>query len=139
MLLRSSIENLIKSLCLTEDNSIIHESSVYKIFDKAKITTHFTSNTIELQKLRSEYSILCRATHTGNASEMAHISFLKMIPKYEKQKYTNQLKKIITISDYTITNSLIYFSNIYFLIDYRTKKILNDIIKPELKRRILTR
>lgn len=133
VMLRSAIENFIRSVSAIEDNSQLTEKSVYKVFDKANNITIFkSSDTINkaYQNLHSKYIELCKDTHTASLSNMEQITSLADYPKYmeEKSNLTREIF-IVVVKDMLIILCLC-FNGLYHKIHHRNKdNILNSLPK----------
>lgn len=101
LMIRSSIETFMKGFCLDWYPTIIHEKSLYKMFDTIK-TLSFFQNT-ETKKIfgniHDKYVILCKDTHTARQLNMQQITALNYFPQFQKQDaekiklYINSLAK----------------------------------------------
>ena len=83
--LRCSMENFLKALIMIDTPAIIHEKSVYAIFDTAKIDRHFSTplGQTRVNALHNDYATLCRTVH-GDPTVLKPISALSMLPQYDK-------------------------------------------------------
>ncbi len=82
LLLRCSIENFSKALCLIENPDIILETSLYRVFDLAKEDKHFASQycTKQFEIIHSHYTLLCGTVHSDPVS-MYPTSALSLLPQ----------------------------------------------------------
>lgn len=83
--LRCCIENFLKSQVMINEPAIIHEKSVYAVFDAAKNDSHFHTLIGQacIDSLHNDYSTLCRTVH-GDPKIMKPVSALSMLPQYNQ-------------------------------------------------------
>ena len=83
--LRCCMENFLKSLIMINEPAIIHEKSVYAVFDAAKNDSHFHTLIGQacIDTLHNDYSTLCRTVH-GDPKIMKPVSALSMLPQYNQ-------------------------------------------------------
>lgn len=83
--LRCCMENFLKSLIMINEPAIIHEKSVYTVFDAAKNDSHFHTLIGQacIDSLHNDYSTLCRTVH-GDPKIMKPVSALSMLPQYNQ-------------------------------------------------------
>ncbi len=123
LLLRSSIENFLKGICLDEVTAIVTEKSVYQVFDDADAAMVFKTTTIKAD-LHSLYSLLCQDVHTADVNHMTGITALKFFPHYDK-KEADQLTQIyIQLLPLFISAICIKFRKCYHSIEYENKGII---------------
>lgn len=74
-----------KSLIMINEPAIIHEKSVYAVFDAAKNDSHFHTLIGQacIDSLHNDYSTLCRTVH-GDPKIMKPVSALSMLPQYNQ-------------------------------------------------------
>lgn len=92
--LRCSMENFLKSLVMIYTPTIIHEKSVYAIFDAAKKDMHFSTSPGKacVDALHNDYATLCRTVH-GDPTIMKPTSALSMLPQYD-QTFQHEISSI---------------------------------------------
>lgn len=133
VMLRSAIENFIRSISAIEDDSQLTEKSVYKVFDKANsIATFKSSDTINkaYHDLHSKYVELCQDTHTASLSNMEHITSLADYPKYAEEKSNLTREIFITIVKDMLIILCLCFNSLYHKMHRRNKEnILNSLPK----------
>lgn len=137
MLLRSSIENLLKAVGYDYDNGIIKQKSVYEIFNIAEKCNFFSTNKDLFRKLKSEYVQLCRVVHTATESEMEGLTYLKIVPQYNKRKFTSQINKIHIVSELFLTIACQYCRDYYLYMHPQNQKEINRILKSSITRKLL--
>lgn len=128
LLLRSSIENFLKGICLDEDNDIIIEKSVYKVFNRAKATSAFADKQPLHNLLHDIYTKLCQDVHTADRQHMASIAALSHFPTFNKKEATIIKETILKLSNLFITALALKFNKAYHHIGFENKDILNKEI-----------
>lgn len=87
LILRSGLENFIRCIGISQDQSVLSLTSVFELIKVAKDTPFVNSNA-HLKKafaeLQSEYVALCQHVHTATTSHMAHTSFVGVYPRFVK-------------------------------------------------------
>jgi len=88
MSLRSSIENFSKSISCNTFPDIIEDKSVFSIFEKTREIDLFSDQKLKdkFSEITSIYAELCAYTHTATMANMANISALNTIPKFDSEK-----------------------------------------------------
>lgn len=131
VMLRSAIENFVRALGAIEDNSLLAEKSVFKVFEKANNSSVFnTSNTINnaYQLLHSRYVILCKDTHTATSNNMEHITSLADYPQYIASKSDSTKDLFVSIVQNILLILCLTFNKIYHSMHHRNKEnVLNSI------------
>jgi hypothetical protein len=86
--LRSSIENLIKALCIPTRPEIVRQRNVYEVFKIAAETPLLmtTQGKLLFLRLRSTYAILCVDAHGGSIAHLAQIASFGYFPKFDKAR-----------------------------------------------------
>ncbi|MHC8494257.1 hypothetical protein ACTU44_16305 [Thalassospira sp. SM2505] len=90
MCLRSSIENFLRFAAGVTNSAALSTKNVYELFDLAKQEPVFSDLTGQryYAKLKSEYSELCKFTHTATEMHMAGVSALDHFPKFDHDAFT---------------------------------------------------
>lgn len=131
-LMRSSIENFIKAVCLDMDTSIDQESSVYQIFDRAKATPFFSRADANglYDAIHNGYKELCKDVHTASLANMTGLSALNVFPTFN-QLQADRLIKIVQslIMSYVTLLALKYNKHYHSIIFVNKEVIENGIIK----------
>jgi hypothetical protein len=137
LLLRSSIENFIKAVCLKENPNIIFEKSVYKIFDLAKVSTVFQMSKSGLyDSIHNQYVELCKDVHTASISNMDHITALNVFPKFDSKKAEQVCSHFnVLLSAYVTLLSVVY-NDFYHSLYYKNKEIVAASILTSFKKEI---
>lgn len=137
LLLRSSIENYLKGICLDEDSSLPKTKSVYEVFDKAKVTTVFSDIKIGLHdKIHNEYALLCKDVHTADKTHMASVSALKDFPSFDKKQADMVTKFVLRLVPIYITLLALKFNKIYHEMDPLYKEVTNKEILNDFKKKV---
>lgn len=105
LMMRSCIENFIKSVGCLIDASVLEEKSLYKVIDKSGEHPVLEKNRKFYDDLKTEYAVLCSHVHTATEKEMVHVNALNVFPTMMADK-TQTLSAII---DKTI-KSMIYIT-----------------------------
>lgn len=88
MSLRSSIENFSKSISYNTFPDVIEDKSVFSVFEKTRAVDLFSDRLLKnkFSDITSIYAELCAYTHTATMTNMANISALNSIPKFDSAK-----------------------------------------------------
>lgn len=137
LLIRSSIENFLKSICYCDDPSIIETKSVYEVFDKAKLNSVFEGDRKKIHlDLHDFYAKLCMDVHTADKDHMESISALNHFPKYDKESCKSIQSIVIKLVVDYITVLALKFNDHYHHIGFANKEILNSVVLKQYKRKI---
>lgn len=84
LLLRSSLENLMKALSISESPSILTMTSVYEVFDTAAKTKVFSGRLEKLMfgRFRQLYASLCADAHGASLANMQQTKSLNYFPAF---------------------------------------------------------
>lgn len=126
MSLRSSIENFSKSISYIHYPDVIEDKSVFSIFEKTRSIDVFSNQIFKdkYSEITSIYAVLCAYTHTATISNMASISALNSIPKFEADKcneFIGNAKKLIS-------KILVIYTHIHRLCFFRFNPSNRDIV-----------
>lgn len=139
MSLRSSIENFSKSIAYPECESIIEDKSVFSVFEKTRSISLFSTLRLKdrYTDITSIYSDLCAYTHTANASNMANISALNSIPKFDEGKCI----EFINFSKKLLTCFLIIYTHLYrdrfFKFNLGNRDAVLHVLSPTERRHLM--
>lgn len=137
LLLRSSIENFLKGICLDEDPSLPKTKSVYEIFDKAKLTTVFSDVKISLHDtIHNEYALLCQDVHTADKTHMASVTALNNFPSFDKKQADIVTKFVLHLEPVYMTLLALKFNNIYHKMNPLHKEVTNKEILNDFKKSV---
>ena len=132
LLLRSSIENFLKGICMDEVPQIIVEKSVFQVFDDAASTNVFKENKLK-ENLHNIYSELCMDVHTADSTRMASVSALKFFPHFDKKEAEKLGNIYIKLLPIFITALCIKFNSHFHSINYQNKEVISKTLIDELR------
>lgn len=128
LMMRSCIENFIKSVGCLVDASVLQEKSLYKVIDNSGKHPVLGKNRKLYENLKTEYGLLCSHVHTATEKEMAHVNALNVFPTITADK----IEELSIVID-KIVKSMIYiticiYPGIFFSLatEYR-EKILDSL------------
>lgn len=125
LLLRSSIENFLKGICLDEVPQISTEKSVYQVFDDADLVDVFKKNKLK-EDLHSIYGELCMDVHTADSSHMTGVSALKFFPHFNNEEAKKLSAIYIRLLPIFITALSLKFNSHYHAINFRNKEVISS-------------
>lgn len=143
LLLRSSIENFNKAIIGNVNVDVYTEKSVYKIFDmteKMKEYSAMIGKETVFVLLHRIYSELCKTSHTATDKEMDHISALKLLPQYNKDKaikYRENFELLIDaylgffLANYKGFVDSMYRTNVDIFYDVISKNIIRSVVNEK--------
>lgn len=126
LLLRSSIENFIKGICLDEDSSINSEKSVYELFDRAKAVSFFSKVTTKnlFDVVHQQYKDLCKDVHTATFDNMVQLSALNTLPVFDKKLSGSVVNVVLHLIPAYVTMLSLKYNKFYHSIYYENKEII---------------
>ena len=137
LLLRSSIENFIKGVCLDSDPKISSTKSVYEVFDLAKESETFSGSKSEIFKIiHNIYAELCKDVHTADLEHMEHITALNTFPNYDIESakvIKNHLMKLLPAY---ITLLCLKYNSFYHGLYYTNKEIVQENLMTFFKKEV---
>lgn len=138
VMLRSSIENFIKSITYNHDCSVLTEKKVHLIFSKCESMDIFTQLNFKnmFNEIKQIYGELCAYVHTAEKINMAHISALCNLPSFNQDTYdylSIKFKKLVL--NYLKILTFIYKS-VFFTFNINNRKNILSIL-PKSYRRFL--
>ncbi|MCM3623982.1 hypothetical protein M4D70_17280 [Brevibacillus borstelensis] len=97
LLLRSSIETFVKACIGNDDQEVFEEKSLYKLFDTAKDHSYFSGDPREkyFERIHNSYKVLCMTAHSAPTIDLASISAMKILPRYDA-KASKEFSKLFT-------------------------------------------
>ena len=104
------------------------EKSVYKLFEIAKEHSVFSSDLSYFNLLSTEYSLLCRHTHTSTEHEMVKMDGLNALP-FINQKDMNRIKNAF---DNIVKAMIIVSVSIYRKEFFELQEIYRDRVLASL-------
>ena len=123
LLLRSSIENLLKGISLDDVPQILTEKSVYQVFDDANQTEVFKGTNI-VAELYDIYGLLCQDVHTTDPSHMIGVKSLNFFPHFVSDEAKKIEKVFIRLIPLFVTALCIKYYVIYHAIDWTHKELI---------------
>jgi hypothetical protein len=87
LILRSSIENIIKAIGIAEDQNVLSLTSVFEIIEVVKYTNIIQSSKSakkQFSRLKADYTTLCKYVHTADSAHMSHTSVAGVFPFLDK-------------------------------------------------------
>ncbi len=137
LLLRSSIENHIKSIGIHQDQKILSLKSTFEIFNVVKGTP--VVNLAEpmkttFGKLRSEYTNLCEHVHSADIKHMSLTKFLGEYPRYEDPRLTEVNSVALKVLSAFLTTLPHLHSKELKKIHYLQRDFILDNLTKPLKR-----
>jgi hypothetical protein len=138
LLIRSSVEDFVKSMASVEDNGICEIKSVYEVFERASTLDIFSSeiNAGILTNLKNTYSILCRDVHTANYDNMQQISAMEYFPAFEAEKANQTSKYFIEVSKEMLSLLSLSFKDVYVKMHPGNLDIINPVLIKVVKHEI---
>lgn len=137
LLLRSSIENFIKAVCLDEEPNIIRKKSVYEVFDIAKISSTFSGSRKTLfDIIHTEYVELCKDVHTADLAHMEHITALGSFPHFDNDGAENLKCHILRLLPAYITLLSLKYNQRFHKIFYTNQEVVKESILTEYKKEV---
>lgn len=138
VMLRSSIENFIKSITYSHDPTVLTEKKVYLIFSKCESMDIFMQPDFKniFNEIKQIYGELCAYVHTAERINMAHISALCTLPSFNQNTYdylSIKFKKLVV--NYLKILTFIYKS-VFFTFNINNRKNILSIL-PKSYRRFL--
>jgi len=127
LMMRSCIENFIKSIGCLIDDSILQEKSVFKVIDNTGKHPVVVSNSAFYETLKTEYSRLCSYVHTATEKEMTHMKALNAFPTVDISKVEPFSKSIDKIVKSMICLTISIYPGVFFSFasEYRDKILLS--------------
>lgn len=134
MMLRSSIENMVRAIGSIESKNYLLEKNIFNLFETAKNSGIFNSEQdirTTLNSLNADYGLLCADVHTANEQNMASISSLADFPKFDPVG-AEAFKGIwIRVVKNLISALCLTFKSFINKLHHTNKKILIDALPKE--------
>lgn len=127
LMMRSCIENFIKSVGCLIDASILEEKSLFKVIERSGKHPVFVTSFSLYETLKTEYSLLCSHVHTATEREMAHIKALNVFPEVDLSKIETLSKTIDKVVKSMILTTVTINSDVFFSFasEYREKILIS--------------
>lgn len=137
LLLRSSIENFLKSIGMDEHPNLPTTKSVYEIFEKTKAISIFADDKVKLHSLlHDDYATLCKDVHTADKTHMASISALSHFPSFLMDEATTITQMVQRLVSIYVTVLALKYNRIYHLQNFLHKEICNETIIREFRKEV---
>lgn len=126
VMLRSSIENLVKGLACDQFPDILTEKSLYAVFDIAKQTDFFLSkNGVNIfSELRSKYSDLCKDVHTATTANLSGVSAMNYFPTFKEEKAKESADILILVMKQIISVFCLSYNSAFHSMHHSNRGIL---------------
>ena len=133
LLLRSSIENFMKAVCLDEDTTIDREKSVYALFDRAKTIPFFSKTTTKnlFDVIHQHYKDLCMDVHTATIYNMMQLSALNTFPIFDEAQAKSVAGIVLSLISAYVTLLALKYNAFYHTIHYENKDIIQTTLIKE--------
>lgn len=135
LLLRSSIETFLKGFCLGEIPDLNQETSIYRMFERVKSLSffHLEHNKTLLDKIHSQYKMLCMDVHTASDLNMANLSALNYFPEFRKSEAQEVVKFAVTLIPCYMSLLAIKYNHHFHSMHYKNKQIIIINIESYLR------
>lgn len=126
LLIRSSIENLIRGIGAIDNPTICESTKGHEIFDKASSLPLFGVGQAGqyLQWLRGDYKILCADVHTAGISHMQHLSALEHFPAFDFAGAEQTAKLFSRVAQRSLSLLCICLREVLFEMHYSNRDII---------------
>ena len=132
LLLRSSIENFLKGICLDEIPNIVNEKSVYQVFDDAGNAQIFKTTDIK-DGLHDIYALLCQDAHTADRQHMASVTAMKFFPHFQNEESSKLQNLYLRLVPMFVTSLCIKYREAYHAIGYEHRDIILTALIDDYK------
>lgn len=137
VLLRSAIENLVRSLLAFEGVDVSKIGTVWELFSKAKESFKASKDTVRrIASLHAKYGELCKTTHSVSYDYMSlRIPFDKIF-QHDTKKLAEASRGLKEV--FNLANEVLYLVNAGALnaIHHRASDAIRDVISPTLKAKV---
>lgn len=115
-MLRSSIETFIKACIADQNPNVFEEKSLFKVFDMAKNHQFFTSYLGKqyFEKIHNYYKELCLTAHSAPTVNLASVSSMKMLPRYDVALSKEFVKTFTTTVEFIICVMLLSYNKFFY-------------------------
>lgn len=139
MALRSSIENFLRFSASLFDERALTTTSIYELFDLARVTAPFADSRVTyIDKLRSNYSDLCKYTHSASLEHMVGIHALAHFPSFDEQVFDGWLTYAKSSMSSMAAVTVLGYPSIYLKAHFSAVELL-DLLIPQSDRLVLLR
>jgi len=133
VMMRSAIENFIRSISAIDNKSQLTEKNVYSMFEKAGGSAMLNSKPAikkSYMQLHSDYKTLCKDTHTTTFTNMEQLSSLAGLPGFTKNKAETSKEIYVRIAKNISGIYCLVFSEFFHSMHHRNKEnILHSLAK----------
>ncbi len=132
LLIRSSIENIIRGLSILENFSVSEITVTRELFEAASQLSIFTTGSARgtVQDIKGNYTVLCKDVHTDDVINMAHLTALDYFPAFDDEKATKTSKIYANVAQqYLILLSLCFREFIFSMHHNNSDTILLNLPK----------
>lgn len=130
LLLRSSVENFMKAICLDEDTTIDQEKSVFTLFARAKAISFFSKETAKnlFDIIHQQYKELCKDVHTATINNMVQLSALNTLPSFGVSQAKSVAVVVQSLISAYVTLLALKYNAFYHTIHYGNKDIIQTAL-----------
>lgn len=138
LLLRSAIENVVKSFGILEDDQILTLKNTYEIFGRVKDGEFFKNklNRSRFEILKSQYSLLSRDVHTATMSEMCHVQSLNYFPQFTFADAGNFANDFCAVAAACLESLCLLARKAYKAMHHKNRDIVNVSLSTDVLREI---
>ena len=136
VMMRSAIENFIRSISAIDDKSQLTEKNVYAMFNRAEDLAVFNSKAAirkAYAQLHSDYKILCKDTHTTTFTNMEQLSSLAGLPGFNKNKAEAAKEIYVRVAKNISSIYCLVFSEFFHSMHHRNKENILHSLAKEVK------
>jgi hypothetical protein len=135
LLLRSAIENFIKTIGLLDCDHILTLRNTYEVFDLAETGSFFSisANIPRFRCLRDAYSTLSRDVHTATSAEMQHVAALNFFPRFgeaEAHRFANLFTRVASVC---LEALVLLCENVYRAMHHRNRDVVNGVLSHAVR------
>jgi hypothetical protein len=125
VMIRSAIENFVRSVAGLEDSQLLSEKNVFSLFEKSSklfIFNSIPSIQLYFKKLHSDYKVLCLDVHTAGVANMEKISSLAEFPRFDTLKSRHGAEIIIRVIKNLIASLCLIFNKFFHKMHHKNKE-----------------
>lgn len=141
VMLRVAIENFVRGVSGIEATDQLTEKNVYTLFETASTQNIFTDNSTVNEcytSLHSDYKLLCKDAHTATLQNMAHLSSLADLPKFEKDKSKKASEVFVRACKNITAIFNLVFNSFFQQMHHRNKENIINSLSGEIKPLVLS-
>jgi hypothetical protein len=135
LLLRSSIENFIKTIGLLDFDRILTMRNTYEVFDLAKTGSFFSIpvNIPRFQCLQDAYSTLSRDVHTATSAEMQHVAALNFFPRFGEDDAHRFASLFTRVASVFLEALVVLCENVYHAMHHGNRDVINGVLSHAVR------